>query len=201
MKMKIKNIAAALTALGAAACSVLPLGAAADNLPGAEDTMYDGSFYYELNDDDTYTITKCSAIVVESVPSIRNGKAITAIADGAFAYCTGITTLDIPDSVTSIGKNAFYGCEALKTVSLPRKLNSLGDHAFFDCKSLESIEIPSTLTAIPSHHKMPDQHPFHRFVDHQAKIGKRIFPLLGKIVQQGACQQEAAVDHCRVDLA
>ena len=89
MKMRIKKIAAAITAFGAAACFILPMGAAADNLPGASDELYDGSFYYELNDDDTYTIIKCSALIVEKVPSIRNGKAITAIADEAFAYILG----------------------------------------------------------------------------------------------------------------
>lgn len=145
---KIMNKLAAVFAAGVTAVCCLPSGAFADELQGAEEPLYDGSFYYELNDDHTYTITKCVAITVTEVPSIRNGTAITRIGEGAFANCTGIGGLTIPDSVTEIEKNAFYDCPALKKITLPRKLKSLGDHAFFGCSSLESIEIPDTVTLI-----------------------------------------------------
>ena len=145
---KIISKLAALSAAATAFFSCTPFSAFADELQGAENTLYDGSFYYELNPDMTYTITKCSATIVTEVPSIRNGTAITAIGDGAFQSCTGITSLKIPDSITTIAPNAFYDCASLKSVTLPKKLTYLGDHAFFGCISLESVELPDTLTKV-----------------------------------------------------
>ena len=124
LKKTINKLAAVLVA-GATALCCLPTVAFADELQGAEDTLYDGSFYYELTPEHTYKITKCTAIIVEEVPAVRNGTAITCIGKGAFAECTGIGSLTIPDSVTTIEENAFYGCPALKKVTLPRKLKTL----------------------------------------------------------------------------
>ena len=151
MKIDLRKSAAILAAGIISACC-MPFSAFADNLPGAGgDELFDGSFYYELNEDKTYTIIKCSATIIEKVPSIRNGTAITAIGDEAFAGCSEISHIELPDSITSIGASAFYGCTSLKKVTLPKKLSSLGDHAFFSCSALESIEIPDTLTEIPDY--------------------------------------------------
>ena len=35
---------------------------------------------------------------------------------GAFAYCSGITNITIPDGVTSIGYRAFYNCSGLTKI-------------------------------------------------------------------------------------
>ena len=42
-----------------------------------------------------------------------------SIEDSAFARCTKMTSVVVPDSVTSIGQDAFSGCWALESITLP----------------------------------------------------------------------------------
>ena len=73
---------------------------------------------------------------------------IESIAGGAFAYCTGLTSVTIPNSVTSIGDEAFHGCSGLTSVTIPNSVTSIGDGAFYDCSGLASIVIPNSVTSI-----------------------------------------------------
>ena len=73
---------------------------------------------------------------------------VTAIGDGAFFYCTGLTTVTIPASVTSIGMNAFQGCTGLTTVTIPASVTSIGNQAFRDCSGLTTVTIGSGVTYI-----------------------------------------------------
>ena len=57
---------------------------------------------------------------------------VTAIGDGAFCYCSGLTNIVIPNSVSSIGSNAFSGCEGLTSIDIPNSVTAIGDHAFDD---------------------------------------------------------------------
>ena len=56
-----------------------------------------------------------------------------AIAGYAFAYCSGLTSVTIPNSVTSIGEHAFYGCSGLTSVTIPNSVTSIGEYAFEGC--------------------------------------------------------------------
>ena len=53
------------------------------------------------------------------LPSEYQGQSVTTIPEGAFADCSGITSLTVPDSVTSIGGGAFSGCIKLQSMTLP----------------------------------------------------------------------------------
>ena len=70
------------------------------------------------------------------------------IAENVFYYCSGLTSVIIPNSVTSIGIQAFRGCSGLTSVAIGNSVTSIGDWAFFECSGLKSITIPNSVTSI-----------------------------------------------------
>ena len=82
-------------------------------------------FKYSFVTSDTVAITgiKNANINTLIIPSyiIASGTKypVTEIERYAFAGCTQLTSIYVPDSVTSIGLGAFSGCASLKMISLP----------------------------------------------------------------------------------
>ena len=62
----------------------------------------------------------------------------TSIGDRAFWYCSGLTSVTIPNSVTSIGNEAFEGCTGLTSVTIGNSVTSIGHDAFEGCTGLTS---------------------------------------------------------------
>ncbi|MGM9562639.1 MAG: leucine-rich repeat protein [Faecousia sp.] len=69
--------------------------------------------------------------------SVRKGT--IGIATGAFAHCTDLTYVNIPDGVKSICGGAFYGCTGLTGVVIPDSVTDIGYSAFFDCDALQEV--------------------------------------------------------------
>ena len=97
----------------------------------------------------------CNAIINTATNTLIAGSkntiipnSVTSIGEGAFCYCTGLTSITIPNSVTSIGNDAFEGCTGLTSVTIPNSVTSIGEWAFYGCSSLTSIEIPNSVTSI-----------------------------------------------------
>ena len=131
-----------------------------------------GDFEYEINADNTVTITNYTGKGGNvTVPSKINGKIVAAIGNdafyyadkleaitipnsvksigrSAFEYCRGLTSITIPDSVQYIGSNAFDCCSNLKSINLGKGVILIGKAAFYECTSLTSITIPDSVKTI-----------------------------------------------------
>ena len=88
-----------------------------------------GDLYYNLdatnqtaevtsqNSDDPYWSTTITTANIPSLVTYNSvSYSVTSIGDYAFFYCTGLTSVTIPNSVTSIGEYAFSDCTGLTSV-------------------------------------------------------------------------------------
>ena len=63
---------------------------------------------------------------------------------------SGLTSINIPDSVTALGANVFYNCRNLTSVVIGDSVESLGEQTFYQCTSLTSVVIGDSVKGIDS---------------------------------------------------
>ena len=109
-----------------------------------------------------------------TVPSTLGGKPVTKIGESAFAYCKGMTSVNIPASVKTIGDGAFFNCTGLADkngfvivrnvlygyfgaavdVAVPAGVTRIAGRAFnmrsamMGNPSLVSVTLPASVTSI-----------------------------------------------------
>ncbi|MGM9835867.1 MAG: leucine-rich repeat protein [Muribaculaceae bacterium] len=81
---------------------------------------YRGNSYYEYSDEYSGNV-----VIPSSVTYSGNTYYVTSIGKFAFSYCSGLTSISIPNSVTSIGDYAFYNCYGLTSISIPNCVTSV----------------------------------------------------------------------------
>lgn len=70
---------------------------------------------------------------------------VTEITNSAFAYCTSLTSINIPDSVTTIGGQAF-SYTSLTSFRVPSQISSLESGAgsvLYYCANLRTLSLPN----------------------------------------------------------
>lgn len=70
---------------------------------------------------------------------------VESIARQAFAFCTGLSDVVIPDGVTDIGDEAFRECIGLGSVTIPNSVTTIGHYAFENCYGLKNITFGGTM--------------------------------------------------------
>ena len=91
----------------------------------------------EMSGRETYSIP-------EKVTHDGTEYSVTSIGEYAFYDCTGLTSVDIPNSVTSIGEYAFYKCTGLTSANIPNSVTSIGYYAFAGCTGLKKLVCNAT---------------------------------------------------------
>ena len=111
--------------------------------------VYATDLEYTLSDDGTYyTVTGIGSCKENNIyiPEKYNGLPVKAIGDYAFAYCSSVTSITIPDGVTYIGKESFSYC-SITSIQLPDSLTTIGMRAFLCC-SIKSLTVPASVTSM-----------------------------------------------------
>ena len=88
-----------------------------------------------------------SVVIPESITYGGVTYSVTGIGYCAFYYCSGLTSVTIPNSVTSIGGSALQSCRSLTSVTIPNSVTVIGNFAFDGCSGLTSPVYSSTLFA------------------------------------------------------
>ena len=89
-----------------------------------------------------------NVVIPATVEYYKKVYKVTSIGDYAFRGCSGLTSVEIPNSVTSIEEFAFYDCEGLKNVTIGNSVTSIGDNAFSCCYGLTSVQIGNSVRNI-----------------------------------------------------
>ena len=65
--------------------------------------------------------------------SVEIKEGTKGIATHAFQYCSGLTSITIPNSITRIGEGAFEDCSGLTSITIPNSVTDVGFVAFQGC--------------------------------------------------------------------
>lgn len=147
-----KRLLAAAAAGVLSVCVLLPAGnvlAAETTTDSSSETFDDGTLTYKKLSNTTVSVTDCveSATHISIMPKI-DGYDVVSIGEEAFANCTSLQGLTIPDSVTEIGSAAFYGCTALESLTVPDSVTKIESGTFFNCSALTNLTLGGKTTDI-----------------------------------------------------
>ena len=76
------------------------------------------------------------------------GQGLTKIEDGAFASCTSLDNVVLPDTIEEVGRYAFSKCSGLSSISFGQALTFINEKAFQNCISLRKLDFPDSLQYI-----------------------------------------------------
>ncbi len=105
--------------------------------------------YPIAKEDESFTILQsvdsvgaCAFENAENLKQINFHDGVKEIGYYAITGLTGLTSLEIPNTVEKFESNYFMGCENLVSVTLPDCITDIESRMFMGCTSLKSIVIP-----------------------------------------------------------
>lgn len=125
-----------------------------------KDTTQNIDWSYNVDNNGNIIYLKCETSSVSGtvkIPSKINDKTVISLDGGdyrnhtwtgAFTNCTGLTGVEIPNTIIEIGKEAFKGCTGLKSITIPDSVTKIGDEAFNGCVGLTNITFSKNISLI-----------------------------------------------------
>ena len=111
----------------------------------AYDVVVDGIYYNFVSKAKIAEVTKgdnnySGSISIPSSIKVNDADySVTRIGQSAFSYCSGLTSVTIPNSMTSIEEGAFSYCSSLTSITIPNSVASIEYGAFCSCSNLENF--------------------------------------------------------------
>ena len=100
--------------------------------------------------------SKYSGDIVIPAKVSHSGVEYTVVGIGEYAFTgSGITSIDLPETIRFIDDYAFMSCSKLTSIELPNKLESIGK-AIISSSGITHIKIPSSVTKIAKRAFGPD---------------------------------------------
>ena len=142
------NIPDSVTSIGSGAfyyCSSLTSVNIPDSVTSIGDSAFENTKIYNSASNWANGVLYINNALIKAKTSPSGSYSIKkrtkVIASRAFANCTDLTRVTIPDSVISIGGSAFYGCSSLSAILIPAGVNNIGSDAFTNCTVLNAINV------------------------------------------------------------
>lgn len=130
-------------------CLIVGMFPAAAFAAGSNVVTYPVTGGYIYFDKSTGTVTDCDTRVTRAeIPELIGGVIVTKIKALAFADCSNLNQIALPDSVIEIGSSAFLGCNSLDSIAIPNGVTEIEDNTFSNCSSLSNIMIPNSVVVI-----------------------------------------------------
>ena len=109
----------------------------------------DNNFNYFKTDNNEIILLECLNKNIEDVDlnTYFSGLKVISLANNCFYKCTKLKSIILPDTVSCIGDYAFAYCSSLATIKIPNLVTRIEEYTFY-CAGLVSIIIPSSVTMI-----------------------------------------------------
>lgn len=147
--MEIRSLTRAVAAVLTGVAALMP------TTMSAYDFVEGGIYYdvvgsqanvtYKTSSGNSYT---GSVVIPETVTHDGKTYQVTAIGNSAFSRSSGLTDVEIPNSIVSIGTHAFVSCTSLREVVVPNSVETLGRCAFHTCSALTKAVVGNKVKII-----------------------------------------------------
>lgn len=123
-------------------------------MANAQSVEIEGVYYNLISKGNIAEVTKSpngyagSITIPASITYSNETYNVTTVGDYAFASCTNLQYVYLPNSLKTINIGAFGGCYNLMSITLGDGLETIGVDAFSGCTRLKSVEIPISVTNI-----------------------------------------------------
>ena len=165
-----------------------------------------GPYTYTVNPDGaSVTITDCQTNTTGAIeiPATIADLSVTKIGDYAFAFCSSLTEVIIPNTITHLGYASFYNCSGLLDITFGNSVSSIADLSFGGCTALQAIRfigsVPATGTSVwdgvplsaivYAHHSLNFSSSYYGF---SVQLDYLSFSILGGVATLSDCEIEAS---------